>query len=140
MRSLLIATTLTLLGLASSCSGQVADDSSGFCGSYFISKGPQFIVLLEVLPDQFVDCAYPITTAMFEFPVTSEYYESVKVGQEVTSWFRSSGETSTLGGLVYRGHGKRTWRLVVRGKRTVRSMNMLEDSRETTEGFPAIGQ
>lgn len=118
-----------LLGVfprASLC--QSAKDCDGSQEPLCLVMGKQCVVLLEVLPDKGIDCAYPITTALFEMPVTPEFFCMLKLGQEITSWSRSWGEISAFGTTVYRGHGNKSWRLVVRDKRIMENIILTGDA------------
>ena len=76
-----------------------------------VSPWPDHWVTYELVPRGAVQS--PMQTIVFELPVTEDYWQSVYVGQEVTSWFR------TLDGRVCRASGlsgSAQWRLIVRAR------------------------
>jgi hypothetical protein len=80
---------------------------------------PEYLVTYEVIP--FVkknDCNYPKNnTIIFEVPTTQQYYESIKINQEVTSWFRVFGDDggNVSGNIIDKN--KERWKLIIVGKR-----------------------
>lgn len=80
---------------------------------------PEYLVTYEVIPHvKQSDCKYlKNNTIIFEVPTTEEYFESVKINQEVTSWFRVFGdEDENISGNII-DKDKDRWKLIVRGKR-----------------------
>lgn len=79
---------------------------------------PNYVVTYEVTPKNYQKCSYPMNTIIFEVPVSEDYYNSVYLKQEVTSWFR------TFGGVDLRGSFKSQkptdrWVLTIIDKRIV---------------------
>lgn len=82
---------------------------------------PEYLVTYEVIPYvKQSDCNYlKNNTIIFEVPTTEEYFESVKINQEVTSWFRVFGdEDENISGNII-DKDKDRWKLIVRGKRII---------------------
>lgn len=82
---------------------------------------PEYLVTYEVIPYvKQSDCKYlKNNTIIFEVPTTEEYFESVKINQEVTSWFRVFGdEDENISGNII-DKDKDRWKLIVRGKRII---------------------
>lgn len=50
---------------------------------------PVYTVTFEVALESNSTCGRPTNTIIFEIPVTEDYYNSVHVKQEVTSWFKT---------------------------------------------------
>lgn len=80
---------------------------------------PEYLVTYEVIPYvKQSDCNYlKNNTIIFEIPTTEEYFESVKINQEVTSWFRVFGdkEENISGNIISKD--KERWKLIIRNKR-----------------------
>ena len=79
---------------------------------------PIYVVMYEIIPSKPNDCVYPMNTIMFEIPVDKEYYNSVTNNQEVSAWFKTSGNTYLIGDVNPIDMLNR-WKLIVRSKKVV---------------------
>lgn len=48
-----------------------------------------YLVTFRVVPKTDQKCDYPNNNVKFQIPVTREYFDSVQVDQEITSWFNT---------------------------------------------------
>ena len=74
--------------------------------------------MYEIVPNKQVDCVYPMNTIIFEIPVDEEYYNSISINQEVSSWFKTSGNSYLMGNLNPSDFTNK-WKLIVRSKRII---------------------
>jgi len=81
---------------------------------------PEYLVMYEVIPFMSnTNCNQSKNTILFEIPTTYEYYSSIKINQEVTSWFKVFGSENEYisGNLI--GKDKDRWKLIIRSKRII---------------------
>lgn len=70
-----------------------------------------YFVTYEVIPKEVSRCAEFSTTIIFTIPVTKDYYDSITINQEITSWFK------TINGFVVNSYMSDRWRLVIKEKK-----------------------
>jgi uncharacterized membrane protein len=83
-----------------------------------VDGGPIHVVVYEVVPIRPTDCVYTLNTLIFEVPVDEGYFRSVTVNQEVSTWFKTNGNTYLTGDINSIDLSNK-WKLIVRGKKTM---------------------
>ncbi len=81
---------------------------------------PEYLVMYEIIPyTSNSNCNQLKNTILFEIPATYDYYSSIKINQEVSSWFKVFGtENEYISGNLM-GKDKDRWKLIVRSKRII---------------------
>lgn len=79
---------------------------------------PEYLVMYEVVPSKNNECNIPMTTLIFEIPVTEDYFTSVEKNQEITSWFKTKNGIVLMGSFPS-GFDSKRWKLVVRDKKII---------------------
>lgn len=79
---------------------------------------PIYVVMYEIIPNKPTECVYPMNTIIFEIPVDEEYYNSVTINQEVSTWFKTSGNNYLMGNVNPTDMLSK-WKLIIRSKKIV---------------------
>jgi hypothetical protein len=73
------------------------------------SETTEHIVTFELIPINNIPC----NTIIMQVPVTQDYFNSVYVNQEITSWFKTHNNVLLLGSIP-----TNSWKVVIRNKQT----------------------
>jgi hypothetical protein len=79
---------------------------------------PIYVITYEIIPIRPTDCVFTLNTLIFEIPVDKEYYNSVINNQEVSTWFKTNGNSYLIGDINSIDLSNK-WKLIVRSKKII---------------------
>ncbi len=79
---------------------------------------PIYVITYEIIPIRPTDCVFTLNTLIFEIPVDEEYFTSVIINQEVSTWFKTNGNSYLIGDINSIDLSNK-WKLIVRNKKII---------------------
>jgi hypothetical protein len=79
---------------------------------------PIYVITYEIIPIRPTDCVFTLNTLIFEIPVDEEYFTSVIINQEVSTWFKTNGNSYLIGDINSIDLSNK-WKLIVRSKKII---------------------